>query len=103
MVKKGWHSAVLEMQLEGEGCGGEATPGSGPPDLGVDTASATLKLYGPGEDQLSCLYILTSPLSCQAPFSHSGNGVVLLLPTSQEKSKGSTVCGSSFQPANVLG
>lgn len=50
MVKKGWHGALLETQLEGEGCGGEATLGSGPPDLGVVAASATLKLYCLGED-----------------------------------------------------
>lgn len=73
-----------------------SSPGSGPPDLGVDTAFATLKLYDLRENKLLGLYSLIGLLSCQAQFFHYGNGVLLLWPTSQDKSKGPTVCGSSF-------
>lgn len=49
-----------ETQLAGAG-GAEATLGSEPPDLGVDTASDTWKLCGLGGDKLSGLHIPTAP------------------------------------------
>lgn len=83
---------------------GEATLGSEPLHLDLGTGFATLKLCDLGEDKFSGLHIPTAPLSCQARFFHSGNGILwLVLPTSQEKPKGCIVCGSSFQPADVPG
>lgn len=80
----------LEMQLAGAG-GAEVTLSSGQPDVGVDTASDTLKLCGLGEEFSKFVSISPQPpLSCQARFFHSGNGYSLSCSRSRESPKDTT-------------
>lgn len=70
----------LEMQLAGAG-GAKATLGSGPPDLGVDTASDSLTLE---KTNFWVSIAPQLPLSCQAQFFHPGNGCCSSCSSSRE-------------------